>query len=105
MQQKQTSGQCEGLQMGMATQLRYNSYPYLLFLVSCLLFLGIYIVQPHARLFAISPLFREENILLDFEGSDIQNLAFFYSGFGAHEEKYAGIKLNRLPFWAKWLKK
>ena len=46
-----------------------------------------------------------KNILLDFEGSDIQNLAFFYSGFGAHEEKYAGLKLNRLPFWAKWLKK
>ena len=46
-----------------------------------------------------------KNILLDFEGSDIQNLAFFYSGFGAHEEQYAGIKLNRLPFWVRWLKK
>lgn len=46
-----------------------------------------------------------KNILLDFEGSDIRNLAFFYSSFGAIEEKYAGIKLNRLPFWAKWLKK
>ena len=45
-----------------------------------------------------------KNILLDFEGSDIRNLAFFYSSFGAIEEKFAGIKLNRLPFYLKWLK-
>jgi hypothetical protein len=42
---------------------------------------------------------------LDFEGSDIRNLAFFYSSFGATEEKFAGIKLNKLPFYLKWLKK
>ncbi|RYZ21104.1 MAG: GNAT family N-acetyltransferase [Chitinophagaceae bacterium] len=46
-----------------------------------------------------------QNLLLDFEGSDIRNLAFFYSSFGATEEKYAAIKLNRLPWWGKWLKK
>jgi hypothetical protein len=46
-----------------------------------------------------------KNMLLDFEGSDIRNLAFFYSSFGAVEEKYAGVKLNRLPFYMKWLKK
>jgi hypothetical protein len=46
-----------------------------------------------------------QNIVLDFEGSDIRNLAFFYSSFGAMEEKYAAIKLNRLPFYVKWLKK
>ena len=45
-----------------------------------------------------------KNMLLDFEGSDIRNLAFFYSSFGAIEEKFAGIKLNRLPFYLKWLK-
>ena len=43
-------------------------------------------------------------LLLDFEGSDIRNLAFFYSSFGAVEEKYAAVKLNRLPFYLKWLK-
>jgi hypothetical protein len=43
-------------------------------------------------------------LLLDFEGSDIRNLAFFYSSFGAAEEKYPGLKLNRLPWWAKWMK-
>ena len=45
------------------------------------------------------------NLLLDFEGSDIRNLAFFYSSFGAFEEKYAAIKSNKLPLYLKWLKK
>ncbi|MGZ8545208.1 MAG: GNAT family N-acetyltransferase, partial [Flavisolibacter sp.] len=44
------------------------------------------------------------DLLLDFEGSDIRNLAFFYSSFGAQEEKYAAIKRNRLPWYIKWLK-
>ena len=46
-----------------------------------------------------------KNLLLDFEGSDIRNLAFFYSSFGAKEEKYAAIRCNRLPWYLKWLKK
>lgn len=45
-----------------------------------------------------------QDLILDFEGSDIQSLAFFYSSFGAVQENYAAIKLNRLPWWAKWLK-
>lgn len=47
----------------------------------------------------------EKKMLLDFEGSDIRNLAFFYSSFGATEENYAAIKMNKLPFYLKWLKK
>ncbi len=46
-----------------------------------------------------------KNMVLDFEGSDIRNLAFFYSSYGAAEEKYAAIKLNRLPFYLRWLKR
>jgi len=46
-----------------------------------------------------------QNLILDFEGSDIHSLAFFYSSFGAAEEKYCGIKLNRLPKLIKLLKK
>lgn len=46
-----------------------------------------------------------KDLLLDFEGSDIRNLAFFYSSFGAVEEQYPGLRLNRLPWWMKWLKK
>ncbi|HEX4878029.1 MAG TPA: GNAT family N-acetyltransferase [Chitinophagaceae bacterium] len=46
-----------------------------------------------------------QKLILDFEGSDIRNLAFFYSSFGATEEKYAAIKVNHLPFFLRWLKK
>jgi hypothetical protein len=46
-----------------------------------------------------------QNIVLDFEGSDIPSLAFFYSSFGATEERYSAVKLNRLPAVVKWLKK
>lgn len=46
-----------------------------------------------------------QNLLLDFEGSDIHSLAHFYSSFGAREEKYSAIRLNRLPAPFKWLKR
>jgi hypothetical protein len=46
-----------------------------------------------------------QDLLLDFEGSDIRNLAFFYSSFGAVQEIYPALKINRLPFYLKWLKK
>ncbi len=45
-----------------------------------------------------------QDMLLDFEGSDIRNLAFFYESFGAVKEKFTGIKNNKLPFYLKWLK-
>lgn len=44
-------------------------------------------------------------LLLDFEGSDIKSLAFFYEGFGAAPEWYPAIRINKLPFYLKWLKK
>lgn len=49
--------------------------------------------------------YAEKDILLDFEGSDISSLAFFYSSFGAAQEVYPSIKINRLPFYLRWLKK
>jgi hypothetical protein len=44
-------------------------------------------------------------LLLDFEGSDIPSLAFFYGSFGATPEPFCAITLNRLPWYIKWLKK
>jgi hypothetical protein len=44
------------------------------------------------------------NMILDFEGSDIPSLAQFYRSFGATEEKYPAVKINKLPFFLKWLK-
>ncbi|MBX9781652.1 MAG: GNAT family N-acetyltransferase [Chitinophagaceae bacterium] len=45
-----------------------------------------------------------EDVLLDFEGSDVRNLAFFYSSYGAVEEKYPALRMNILPKLLKWLK-
>ena len=45
-----------------------------------------------------------KDLVLDFEGSDIRNLAFFYSSFGAMVETYPALRINRLPWWMKWLK-
>lgn len=45
-----------------------------------------------------------KNWVLDFEGSDVPGLAFFYSGFGAELEKYPCVKWNRLPWYLSWLK-
>ena len=45
-----------------------------------------------------------QNLLLDFEGSDIPGLAFFYSSFGASEEKYAAIRKNDLPWYVRLFK-
>lgn len=46
-----------------------------------------------------------QDLILDFEGSDLRNLAFFYSSFGAAAERYPFLKLNDLPFFMKWMKK
>lgn len=42
-----------------------------------------------------------QDLLLDFEGSDIGNLAFFYSSFGAQQEVYPSLWINRLPWWIR----
>lgn len=59
----------------------------------------------HALIDAIIKDHAEKNLLLDFEGSDIPGLAFFYSSFGSVEEKYSALRLNRLPFYLRWMKK
>ncbi|NCT74032.1 MAG: hypothetical protein GXC78_05855 [Chitinophagaceae bacterium] len=42
--------------------------------------------------------------ILDFEGSDIATVARFYRGFGAQQENYPALQLNRLPWFIRWLK-
>jgi len=43
--------------------------------------------------------------LLDFEGSNIPGIAYFFSGFGAKSETYHSLKYNRLPFVIRLFKK
>lgn len=59
----------------------------------------------HALIDAFIQDYAGSGLLLDFEGSDIRNLAFFYSSFGAVEERYPGLKFNRLPWWVRMVKK
>lgn len=59
----------------------------------------------HALINAFIKDHAEQDLSLDFEGSDISSLAFFYGSFGAVIEKYAALRLNRLPVWAKWMKR
>ncbi len=43
--------------------------------------------------------------ILDFEGSEIPSVAYFYAKFGAQPVHYYTLRLNRLPCWLAWLKK
>ena len=58
----------------------------------------------HAWIDAFIKDYTGQNLILDFEGSDIRNLAFFYKGFGATEEIYPAIRINKLPWYLKWMK-
>jgi hypothetical protein len=44
------------------------------------------------------------NLLLDFEGSDIRSLAFFYQSFGSNPEIYPVLRINRLPWYINALR-
>ena len=59
----------------------------------------------HALIAAFIEEHAGQDLLLDFEGSDISNLAFFYSSFGAVTEKYVGLKNNKLPRLLRLFKK
>lgn len=67
--------------------------------------LGKNVGASHALIDAFIKDHADQPMLLDFEGSDIPSLAAFYASFGAVEENYPAIKLNRLPFYARWLKR
>lgn len=45
-----------------------------------------------------------KNLLFDFEGSDIPNVASFYSKFSPDIEEYYDVLINHLPAPLKWLK-
>jgi hypothetical protein len=59
----------------------------------------------HALIDAFIKDHADQDLKLDFEGSDIRTLAFFYSGFGATEEVYPALKINKLPWYIRLLKK
>ncbi len=48
--------------------------------------------------------FASQNVILDFEGSDLPGVARFYQKFGPVNQPYYFWKSNRLPGPLKWLK-
>lgn len=49
--------------------------------------------------------FANQPLIFDFEGSDDDNLARFYLGFGGEEQRYPAYAFNRLsPFWKALLR-
>mgnify|MGYP001340244086 CR=1 FL=1 len=48
--------------------------------------------------------FATSGLIFDFEGSKDINLARFYKSFGAHNESYQSLKINRLPLLLRVLK-
>jgi hypothetical protein len=59
----------------------------------------------HALIDAFIKDHASQNLILDFEGSDIRNLAFFYEGFGASFETFPVLRINKLPWYIKLFKK
>lgn len=48
--------------------------------------------------------FSEQNLIFDFEGSEIPSIKLFFLKFGAIEQPYSFVKINHLSFWKRWLK-
>lgn len=44
------------------------------------------------------------HLIFDFEGSNNENLAKFYLGFGGKLSNYPFIRINRLPLCVRWMK-
>ena len=49
--------------------------------------------------------FSNQDLIFDFEGSDIHSIQFFFKKFGAIEQPYTFVKWNRLPFIPGKIKK
>lgn len=42
--------------------------------------------------------------IFDFTGSNIPGIAYFNAGFGAEKSTYPAVKINRLPWYLRWIK-
>lgn len=49
--------------------------------------------------------FSEQNLLFDFEGSEIPSIQSYFKKFGPIEQSYPFVRINNLPAWKKLIKK
>jgi hypothetical protein len=67
--------------------------------------LGKKIGATHVLIDEVLKEFSNSDMTFDFEGSDLKNVAYFYSKFGSVKKHYLEIIHNRLPWWMQLLKK
>lgn len=48
--------------------------------------------------------FAGQDLVFDFEGSEIPSIKLFFSKFGGVEQSYPFVKINNLSFWKRWMK-
>lgn len=48
--------------------------------------------------------FAETDLILDFEGSELEGVAYFYKKFGTINQPYPFVSFNQLPKIIRWLK-
>lgn len=53
----------------------------------------------------IIKLYSGSEMIFDFEGSNIQNVAFFFKGFNARPVEYLSLKINKLPWFIRLIKR
>lgn len=74
-------------------------------IVSCVLPNGKKLLANYFLYDALIKEFSNQRLLLDFEGSDIPGVSFFYKKFTSINQAYAFVKWNRLPKLIQWIKK
>lgn len=65
--------------------------------------------RENRAMFALVDRFIDQNaetqLVLDFEGSNVESVARFYKGFGATPIMYNHLEINRLPWFLRFLKR
>ncbi|MBL7836302.1 MAG: hypothetical protein JNM67_02190 [Bacteroidetes bacterium] len=67
--------------------------------------LGKKIGATHVLIDEVLKAYSDTHLTFDFEGSDLKNVAYFYSKFGSVKKHYLEIIRNRLPWWIQAIKK
>ena len=74
-------------------------------MISCILPAGKKLLANYFLYNEVIKEFSNEQLMLDFEGSDIKGIAYFYKKFtNNNNQHYPFLKFNRLPFPLKLLK-
>lgn len=74
-------------------------------IISCIMPKGKKLLANYFLYDAVFKEFADEQILFDFEGSDIPGVAYFYNKFADGNQPYPFIKFNNLPLPVRLLKK